>query len=101
MNNDELALRQQRLLLRSAKLRLNLTDQVQVFKRPLAVADQTQASLQWLYRNPQWPLGALLVLVVLRPRRAIVWGSRLWWAWRTFKRAQNWIAKLPLQRLSP
>lgn len=101
MNNDELVLRQQRLLLRSTELRFNLTDQVQVFKRPLAVADQAQAGLQWLYRNPQWPLGALLILLVLRPRRAIVWGGRLWWAWRTFKRAQNWIAKRPLQPLSP
>ena len=98
MNNDELLLRQQRLLARSSQLRLALADQAQVFKRPLAVADQAQASLQWLYRNPQWPLGALLVLVVLRPRRAILWGGRLWWAWNTFKRAQNWIATIPLQR---
>lgn len=100
MNNDELVLRQQRLLVRSARLRLTLADQARVFKRPLTVADQAQASLRWLYRNPRWPLGALLVLFVLRPRRAILWGGRLWWAWRTFKRAQNWIAKLPLQRLS-
>ena len=98
MNNDELLLRQQRLLARSSQLRLALADQAQVFKRPLAVADQAQASLQWLYRNPQWPLGALLVLVVLRPRRVIVWGGRLLGAWNTFNRVQNWIATLPLQR---
>lgn len=101
MDNDKLVLRQQRLLLRSAELRLNLAGQAQVFKRPLTVASQAQTALQWLSRNPQWPLGSLLVLAVLRPRRAIIWGGRLWWAWRTFKRAQNWIAKLPLQRLSP
>ena len=98
MNNDELVLRQQRLLVRSAQLRLTLADQAQVFKRPLAVADRTQAGLQWLYRNPQWPLGALLVLVVLRPRRVIVWGGRLLGAWNTFNRVQNWIATLPVQR---
>lgn len=101
MNNDELILRQQRLVARSAELRLTLTNQGQVFKKPLAMADQAQAGLQWLYRNPQWPLGAMLVLVVLRPRRVILWGGRLWWAWKTFNRAQKWMAAMPRQRRSP
>ena len=92
MNKDELVLRQQRLLLRSAQLRLTLADQAQVFKRSLTVADQARRGLRWLYRNPQWPLGALLVLFVLRPRRAILWGGRLWWALKTIKRARNWMA---------
>lgn len=95
MNNDDLALRQQRLLTRSAQLRLSLETQAQVFKTPLALADQARNALQWLSRNPQWPLGALLVLVVLRPRRIIIWGGRLWWAWGAFKRARNFVAKLP------
>jgi hypothetical protein len=51
MNNNELLLRQHRLLLRSARLRLTLADQSQVFKKPLALADQARNSLQWLYRN--------------------------------------------------
>ena len=101
MSHDELALRQQRLLVRSAQLRLALAEQTQVFKKPLAVADQARTVLQWLYRNPQWPVGALLVLLVLRPRRAIVWGGRLWWAWGRFKRARAWLATRPLQRISP
>lgn len=100
MNNDELALRQQRLLARSAELRLTLTNQGQVFKTPLALVDQVQAGLQWLYRNPQWPLGALLALVVLRPRRAILWGGRFWWAWKTLSRAQKWVAATSRQRRS-
>jgi hypothetical protein len=99
MNDDELVLRQQRLLMRSAELRLKLSDQTQLFKRPMAIVDHAQAALHWLYCNPKWPLGVLLVLVVLRPRRTLRWGSRLWWAWRTFKRAQSWITSLPLQRI--
>lgn len=99
MNRDELALRQQRLLVRSAQLRLALADQAQVLRRPLAVADQAQHGLQWLYRNPQWPMGALVLLVLVRPRRAVVWGGRLWWAWRSFKQAQNWLGKRHLQGL--
>jgi hypothetical protein len=101
MKHDELVLRQQRLLERSAQLRLVLADQAQVLQRPLAMADQAQSGLQWLYRNPQWPLGALALVVLVRPRRAMVWGGRFWWAWKTFKQTQKWLAKQPLQRRSP
>ena len=100
MNNDELLLRQQRLLVRSAELRLNFSNQAQVLKTPLALADQAKTGLQWLYHHPQWPLAALVVLIVIRPRRAIAWSGRLWWGWQTFKRARNWISRLPLQALS-
>ncbi|NMM12653.1 MAG: hypothetical protein HHJ17_03785 [Rhodoferax sp.] len=99
MSNDDLVQQQQRLLMRSVALRNNLTDQAQVFKRPLAVADQARAALQWLYRNPQWPIGALVVVAVLKPQRAIIWSSRFLLAWRSFKRVRNWISKLPMQTL--
>ena len=99
MSNDDLVLRQQRLLMRSVELRNNLTDQAQVFKRPLAAADQARVALQWLYRNPQWPLGALVVGAVLKPRRAIIWSGRFLLAWRSFKRVRNWILKLHMQTL--
>jgi hypothetical protein len=97
MNNNELLLRQHRLLLRSARLRLTLADQSQVFKKPLALADQARNSLQWLYRNPQWPLGVLLTLAVLRPKRTLLWAGRLWWAWSAFKRVRSGMASHPLQ----
>lgn len=101
MNNDELILRQQRLQMRSMQLRLSLAEQVQVLKRPLAIADQTRKSLQWLSKNPKWPLVALLVLIVLRPRRSIIWGGRLWWAWSTTRRMRDWLAKQPLKQFFP
>jgi len=100
MKHDELVLRQQRLLVRSAQLRTILADQAQVLQRPLALADQAQSGLQWLYRNPQWPLGALALVVLVRPRRAIVWGGRLWWAWKTLKQTKKWLDKQSLQKLS-
>lgn len=95
MNRDELILRQQQLLVRGAQLRLDLADQVQVFKRPLAVLDTANKGLRWLYSKPQWSLAALAILVALRPRRALVWGGRLWSVWRILKRAQDWIAVAP------
>lgn len=101
MNNTELVLHRQRLLMRSSELRLTLKEQAGVFKRPLAMADRARHGLQWIARNPKWPLGALIVVIVLRPRRVIVWGNRLWWGWQMFKRAQNLIATLPQRKISP
>lgn len=101
MNNTELVLHRQRLLMRSSELRLTLKEQAGVFKKPFAVADHARDGLQWIARNPKWPLGVLLVIIVLRPRRAIVWSNRLWWGWQMFKRAQNLIATLPLAKRSP
>jgi hypothetical protein len=95
MRNDDLILRQQRLLRRNAQLRVILANQAQVLTTPLVVADRASAGLQWLSRNPQWPLAALLLLVVLRPRRAMVWAGRAWWGWRTFKRVRTWVYTLP------
>lgn len=101
MNNDELVMRQQQLLAHSARLRLVLADQAQVLQRPLAMVDQARGGLQWLYRNPQWPLGVLALLVLVRPRRAMVWGGRLWWAWKAYKQTQHWLAKQPIPRQLP
>lgn len=101
MNNDDLTVRQQQLLARSAQLRMVLADQAQVLQRPLAMADQARGGLQWLYRNPQWPLGVLALLVLVRPRRAMTWGGRLWWAWKAYKQTQHWLAKQPIPRQLP
>lgn len=101
MKIDDVVVRQQRLLVRSAQLRLVLANQAQVLQRPLALADQARSGLQWLYRNPQWPLGVLALLVLVRPRRAMVWGGRLWWAWKTYKQTQHWLAKKPIPRQLP
>jgi hypothetical protein len=101
MTTDELILRQQQLLVRSAQLRSDFASQVQIVKRPLAVVDQARAGLQWLCRNPQWPVGALAVLVVLRPRRTLIWGGRIWWAWKAVQRARTAINNLPLPPYGP
>ena len=101
MYTDELMVRQQQLLARSAQLRFTLAEQAQVLQRPLALLDQARHGLRWLQRNPQWPLGAVLVLLVLRPRRILLWTGRVWWAWGTFKRVRSWLATSPLRGLLP
>lgn len=97
MNNNDLLMRQQRLLARSSQLRLTLGKQAQVLVAPLALADRVRHGVQWLYRNPHWPMGALLALAVLRPRRALTWGGRMWWVWRMYQRVLKSSASRPVK----
>jgi hypothetical protein len=93
MQNKNLLLRQQQLISHSAHLRASIADQSQVLIKPLAFADKVQDGVNWLCRNPTWPVGAVLVLLVLKPRKAIVWGSRFWGAWKIVKRLQESVEK--------
>lgn len=88
----QLTLQQQRLLMRSAHLRRTLASQVGELRAPFALADTGWATAQWLHRNPYTVIVPVALLVVLRPARALRWGARLWWGWRTFRRAGRWMA---------
>ncbi len=88
-----LAMRKQRLLIRSAELRVTLAHEARALQAPLAVADQTVAGVQWLREHPEWPLGGMVLLALLRPRRALAWASRLWWGWGLFQKARRWLAR--------
>lgn len=85
MKTVDLLIRKQRLQVRSTLLRHTLADQAQVLDKPLALVDKAQAGLQWLLRNPHWPVAALVGLLILRPQRTLVWGGRIWWIWKTLQ----------------
>jgi hypothetical protein len=95
---DALARRQQQLLIRSAELRVALANQAQVLQSPLALADQVRAVGQWLREHPQWPLGALILLALTRPRRLLRWGSRLMWGLGLYRRARDWVGSAVAKR---
>lgn len=97
MTDDALQARHQQLLLRSAQLRSEVSQQAQAFRRPLALADTARDGVQWLYRNPVWVLAGLALLVAVRPRRVLALGASLWWAWRTLQKARRWLHALPGQ----
>lgn len=78
----ELAAKRQALLLRGAALRQTLALQAEVLRRPLALADQGRAGLAWLKRHPEVPIGAAVLLLVLRPRRVWQLATAAWWGWR-------------------
>jgi len=99
MKKSELRMNQKMLLARSARLRQAFGEHAALFKKPLSFADSVRAGLQWLYKNPVWPLGALLPILVLRPKRTLVWGLRLWSAWKSFQQAKKWLLSIPRHRL--
>jgi hypothetical protein len=86
-----LLLRQQSLALRSIELRLQMERDVMRLAPTLALVDRGISGLHWLRTHPQYPLGAAAVVALLRPRRALRWGMRLWWGWRSVRQALTWI----------
>jgi hypothetical protein len=88
--SEVLLLRQQLLQLRSAELRLRVERDVMRLAPSLVLADRGVAGLHWFREHPEWPLGAAVVLILLKPRRALRWGMRLWWGWRTARQALEW-----------
>lgn len=88
-----LRLRQQALLARSAGLRADLASELSRWRPAFGWADQARAGLAWLRQHPEWPVGAVVLIVLLRPRRALGWGLRLWSAWRVLLRVRGALAK--------
>jgi hypothetical protein len=89
----ELTRRRERALMRSAELRGSLAQQARVLEAPLAAADKARAAARWLLQHPEWPVGVLVALVVVRPRRAVRWAFRLWWGWAAWQRGQRILAR--------
>ncbi len=89
---EELQRRRERLLLRSQMLRQDWSQQVQVLRAPLGVADRARAATQWLVRHPEWPLGAALLLVLLRPGRVLRWTSYALQGYGVYRRVQRVMA---------
>jgi hypothetical protein len=94
-DRDEVLRRREQLLLRSGQLRNDWSQQVQVLRAPLGVADQARAATQWLVQHPEWPLGALTLMVVLRPGRALRWATYVWQGYGLYRRVQKVMNRAP------
>lgn len=77
-----LALKKQRLLLRSAELRNRLQTQAQTCAPALAAADRLHGGWRWLKRHPAIPVAVLTTLLVARPRGMWRWLRRGWLLWQ-------------------
>ena len=90
MNTTDVRLRQQLLLIRSTELRQTLRRDLQSLQRPAAWVDSLRTAMAWLYLHPQWPAAGLALLLVLRPRRFLAWGGKLWWLWKSTRQLRHW-----------
>lgn len=87
-----LALRKQRLLLRSAELRGRIGSQAQPLLPLFAAADRLHGGWVWLRRHPVVPVAALTALLVARPRGVLRWLRRGWLLWQMSARLRAGVA---------
>lgn len=85
----EVLRRREQLVQRSGQLRADWSQQVQVLRKPLGLADQARAATQWLLQHPEWPLGVAALLIVLRPSRALRWAGWAWQGYGLYQRGQR------------
>ena len=74
--------RRQQLVAQAAAQRTLLAQDFAPWRAPLTLADRGIAALGYVRRHPALLVGATLLMVVWRPKRAGVWLSRGWLAWR-------------------
>lgn len=84
-----LARRQQRLIFRSAELRHRWAVAADGLRPPLATADRVVDAGRWVQAHPQAVLAGALVVLLMRPRRALRWGLKLWTGWRLWQRVRR------------
>jgi hypothetical protein len=89
----ELALKKQRLQLRSAALRQQMSGQAGALDPLFLTADRLNNGIGWLRRHPEAVVAAVVAIVVARPRRAFRWARRAFFAWQVWRRLQTWQAQ--------
>jgi hypothetical protein len=92
IHRDELIRRREELRHRSARLRVEWRQQAEVLRRPLGLVDQARTATQWLARHPEWPLGAAVLIVLLRPSRALRWAGYAWQGYGVYRKVQKLMA---------
>lgn len=84
----EVALRKQRLLMRSSQLRNTFSQQAHVLRPVATTVDKMRAAVAWVRAHPGTVFGTMLAIGFLRPRAALRWGRRGFVAWQMLRRLQ-------------
>ncbi len=87
----ELALRKQRLQLRSAQLRADIAADAAAFEPLFAAGDKVRDGARWLKHHPEVAVGTGVALLVARPRALMRWARRGLFAWQAVRRARLWL----------
>lgn len=89
MNTLELALRKQRLILKSAALRVAIAEDALPLGPLFNGADKIVAAIHWVQSRPQAVLAAVAALAVIRPRLLWRWGRRTVVLWKVWQKVRN------------
>ena len=99
MTNLEIALKKQRLLMKSEQLREEFGRNGLGVKPVFHVADMGVAGAQWIKRHPEVIAGVAVTLVVARPMTVWRWGRRAYTGWKTWQQVSGFLVKnRPQQR---
>lgn len=82
----ELALKKQRLELRSEGLRQEIANAALALQPSLAGVDRLAEGIGWLRRHPATVLAAVAGLLLARPRRLLRLAKRGWLLWLALRR---------------
>lgn len=74
--------RRQILIEAAAAQRVALSQDIEPWRAPLALADHGLRVLRVVRRHPQWLIGAVAVYAVFRPRNIGRWLQRGWLGWQ-------------------
>jgi hypothetical protein len=89
----ELALKKQRLQLRSAALREQWASHAVGLQPVCRLGDGLGEFVAWLRRHPQVLVVGSAVLVLARPRSVVRWLRRTAFAWRSWRRLRGWLSE--------
>lgn len=81
--------RRERLVALADAQRAALGRAIEPWRMPLALTDQGLGALQYVRHHPQWLVGGVLLLAVLRPRGLGKWLGRGWVSWQLLNRLRG------------
>jgi hypothetical protein len=73
------------LIERAARERADLAQALQSWAQPLGFIDRCLGAARYVLSRPPLVAGAMLLLALLRPRRALRWAQRIWGLWRGYR----------------
>lgn len=85
----QLAARRELLVSRAAAQRLVLAQNIEPWRRPLALVDQGLNVFRFIKRHPVWIAGGSALLAMLRPERTGKWLRRGWVAWQIIRKLRD------------
>lgn len=93
MNSGELAQRRQRLQYLSAQQRATIANGIKPLFPVFSTLDRTRDVVHWLRGHPGLSVGALAILGLKRPRKALRWAKRGLFVWQAWRRVSRLLGK--------